>query len=258
MPEHSSWLTLVLSHMRETLDHNAHVLGDTVVGHHPPTWQSFEAIGAALLVATILLLVSIRVRSRLSKTEEALIPEERLTLRTFMEAFLGYFYDLAKSVMGPERAKKYFPLVGTSALFVFFSNVLALVPGMPVATSNLNITLGCALVVFVLFNAYGLMAQGMGYVKHLAGPVWWLAWLLFPLEVLSLCIRPVTLAIRLMVNMAADHVMLTLFLGLVALIVPVPVMLLGCIVVVVQTLVFTLLTCIYIGLATEGHEEHAH
>lgn len=258
MPEHSSWLTLVLSHMRETLDHNAHVLGDTVVGHHPPTWQSFEAIGAALLVATILLLVSIRVRSRLSKTEEALIPEDRLTLRTFMEAFLGYFYDLAKSVMGPERAKKYFPLVGTSALFVFFSNVLALVPGMPVATSNLNITLGCAAVVFVLFNAYGLMAQGMGYVKHLAGPVWWLAWLLFPLEVLSLCIRPITLAIRLMVNMAADHVMLSLFLGLVALVVPVPVMLLGCLVVVVQTLVFTLLTCIYIGLATEGHEEHAH
>jgi F-type H+-transporting ATPase subunit a len=258
MPEHSSWLTLVLSHMRETLDHNAHVLGDTVVGHHPPTWQSFEAIGAALLVATILLLVSIRVRSRLSKTEEALIPEDRLTLRTFMEAFLGYFYDLAKSVMGPERAKKYFPLIGTSALFVFFSNVLALIPGMPVATSNLNITLGCAAVVFVLFNAYGLMAQGMGYVKHLAGPVWWLAWLLFPLEVLSLCIRPITLAIRLMVNMAADHVMLSLFLGLVALVVPVPVMLLGCLVVVVQTLVFTLLTCIYIGLATEGHEEHAH
>jgi F-type H+-transporting ATPase subunit a len=244
--------------MRETLDHNAHVLGDTVVGHHPPTWQSFEAIGAALLVATILLLVSIRVRSRLSKTEEALIPEDRLTLRTFMEAFLGYFYDLAKSVMGPERAKKYFPLIGTSALFVFFSNVLALIPGMPVATSNLNITLGCAAVVFVLFNAYGLMAQGMGYVKHLAGPVWWLAWLLFPLEVLSLCIRPITLAIRLMVNMAADHVMLSLFLGLVALVVPVPVMLLGCLVVVVQTLVFTLLTCIYIGLATEGHEEHAH
>ncbi len=105
MPEHSRWLTLVLSHMRETLDHNAHVLGDTVVGHHPPTWQSFEAIGAALLVATILLLVSIRVRSRLSKTEEALIPEDRLTLRTFMEAFLGYFYDLAKSVMGPSAPR---------------------------------------------------------------------------------------------------------------------------------------------------------
>jgi F-type H+-transporting ATPase subunit a len=141
---------------------------------------------------------------------------------------------------------------------VFFSNVLALLPGMPVATSHLSITLGCALVVFVLFNIYGLMTNGMGYVKHLAGPVWWLAPLLFPLEVLSLCIRPVTLAVRLMVNMAADHVMLGLFLGLVAVILPVPVMLLGCLVVVVQTLVFTLLTCIYIALATEGHEEHAH
>ena len=255
MPEHSSWLTLVLSHMRETLDHNAHVLGDTVVGHHPPTWQSFEAIGAALLVATILLLVSIRVRSRLSKTEEALIPEDRLTLRTFMEAFLGYFYDLAKSVMGPERAKKYFPLIGTSALFVFFSNVLALIPGMPVATSNLNITLGCAAVVFVLFNAYGLMTNGFGYIKHLAGPAWYLAPLMFPIEVISLCVRPVTLAVRLMVNMAADHLMLGLFLSLVALLVPIPLMLLGCLVVMIQTLVFTMLTCIYIGLATE-HEAH--
>jgi F-type H+-transporting ATPase subunit a len=175
-----------------------------------------------------------------------------------METFLAYFYDLAKSVMGPERAKRYFPVIGTSAMFVFFSNLMALVPGMPVATSHLNITLGCALVVFVFFNAYGLSAQGMNYVKHLAGPVWWLAPLLFPLEVLSLCIRPVTLAVRLMVNMAADLVMVTLFLSLVALFIPLPIMLLSCLVVIVQTLVFTLLACIYIGLATEGHDEHAH
>ena len=258
MPEHSTWLTLLLAHMRETLEHNADALGESVVGHHSPTWRSFEPLAAALLVVLIVLLVSIRVRSRLDRVDEAVIPEDSLTLRTFMETFLSYFYDLAKSVMGPERAKRYFPLVGTAATFVFFSNVLALLPGMPVATSHLGITLGCALVVFVLFNIYGLVTNGMGYVKHLAGPVWWLAPLLFPLEVLSLCIRPVTLAVRLMVNMAADHVMLGLFLGLVAVILPVPVMLLGCLVVVVQTLVFTLLTCIYIALATEGHEEHAH
>ena len=255
MPEHSSWLTLVLSHMRETLDHNAHVLGDTVVGHHPPTWQSFEAIGAALLVATILLLVSIRVRSRLSKTEEALIPEDRLTLRTFMEAFLGYFYDLAKSVMDAERAKKYFPLIGASAMFVFFSNIMALIPGFPVATSSLSITLGCAIVVFVCFNAYGLATNGFGYIAHLAGPAWYLAWLVFPIEVISLIVRPITLAVRLMLNMAVDHLILGIFLSLVAVLVPVPIMLLGVLIVLIQTLVFTLLTCIYIGLATE-HEAH--
>jgi F-type H+-transporting ATPase subunit a len=258
MPEHATWLTLLLAHMRETLEHNTSALGDTLVNHNPATWASFEPIAAALFVAVLILLIAMRVRSRLDRVDEAVIPEDRLTLRTFMEAFLSYFYDLAKSVMGPDRAKKYFPLVGTAAVFVFFCNVMALVPGMPVATSHLGITFGCAIVVFVLFNVYGLMTQGGAYIAHLAGPVWWLAPLLFPLEVLSLFIRPVTLAIRLMVNMAADHVMLGLFLSLVAVLIPVPVMLLGTLVVIVQTLVFTLLTCIYIGLATEGHEEHAH
>jgi F-type H+-transporting ATPase subunit a len=258
MPDHANWLTLLLAHIRDTLEHNTSALGDSLVGHHAPTWASFEPIAASVAVALVILLISLRVRSHLDRVDEAVIPEDRLTLRTFMEAFLSYFYDLAKSVMGPERAKKYFPLIGTSAVFVFFANVMALIPGMPVATSHLGITMGSAIVVFVLFNIYGLMAQGGAYVAHLAGPVWWLAPLLFPLEVLSLFIRPVTLAIRLMVNMSADHVMLGLFLGLVALFIPIPVMLLGVLVVIVQTLVFTLLTCIYIGLATEGHEEHAH
>jgi F-type H+-transporting ATPase subunit a len=140
-------------------------------------------------------------------------------------------------------------------MFVFFANVMALIPGMPVAISNLNITLGSALVVFVAFNLYGLLTNGLGYIKHLAGPAWYLAPLMFPIEVISLCVRPVTLAVRLMVNMAADHLMLSLFLSLVALLVPIPLMLLGCLVVLIQTLVFTMLTCIYVGLATE-HEAH--
>jgi F-type H+-transporting ATPase subunit a len=256
MPEHSSWLTLILAHFKDTLEHNADVLGATVIGHREPNWQSFEPLAAALFVTVVILLIAARVRSRLDKTDEAIIPEDKLTLRTFMEAFLSYFYDLAKSVMDAERAKKYFPLIATGAMFVFFSNVMALIPGFPVATSNLNVTLGSALVVFVLFNAYGLMANGFGYIAHLAGPAWYLAPLMFPIELISLCVRPVTLAVRLMVNMAADHLMLGLFLTLVALLVPIPLMLLGCLVVLIQTLVFTMLTCIYIGLATE-HEAHA-
>lgn len=257
MPEHSSFLTLLLAHIKETLDHNAHaVLGESIMGHQTPTWQSFEPLAGSILVILIVLGVSLRVRSRLLKTDEAVIPEEELTLRTFMEAFLAYFYDLAKSVMDGERAKKYFPLIGTAAVFVFFSNVLALIPGMPIATSNLNVTLGCALVVFILFNIYGVAANGWSYIAHLAGPAWYLAPLVFPIELISLCVRPITLAVRLMINMTADHMMLGLFLSLIALFVPVPVMLLGALVVVVQTLVFTLLTCIYIGLATEHEAAH--
>lgn len=257
MPEHSSWLTLILAHFRETLEHNADMLGDSVWEQRAPTWQSFEPLVAALFVVAVILLLSARTRARLSRTDEAVVPEDSLTLRTFMETFLGYFYDLAKSVMDAERAKKYFPLIGTAAMFVFFSNVMALIPGFPVATSSLSITLGCGLVVFLLFNAYGLMTNGFGYIKHLAGPAWYLAPLLFPIEVISLLVRPVTLGVRLMVNMAVDHLMLGLFLSLVALLVPIPLMLLGVLVTVLQTLVFTMLTCIYIGLATE-HEAHAH
>lgn len=255
MPDHSSFLTFLLEYMRETLAHNAHHLGASMIGKHEPTWQSFEPISASILVAVLLIALGRTVGSRLTDVEGAVIPEDKLTLRTFFEIFLGYFYDLAKSVMDAERAKEYFPLIATASSFVFFANVLALVPGMPVATSSLNVTLGTSIVVFVLFNFYGIKKNGLGYVKHLAGPAWYLAWLVFPIEIISLCVRPITLAVRLMLNMAVDHLILGIFLALVAVLVPLPVMALGIVVVIVQTLVFTLLTSIYIGLATE-HEEH--
>ena len=255
MPEHSSWLTLLLEHMRETLEHNAHAIGTTFVGGRDATWHDFEPLITSLIVVVLLILTGLYIRVRMSRVDEAVIPDDSLTLRTFAEAFLGYFYDLAKSVMDADRAKRYFPIIGTSACFVFLANVMALLPGFPVATSHLSITLGCAIVVFIMFNAYGLMVNGLGYIKHLAGPAWYLAPLIFVIEVISLCVRPITLAVRLMLNMAVDHLILGIFLSLVATLVPLPVMVLGCLVVVVQTLVFTLLTCIYIGLATE-HEAH--
>jgi F-type H+-transporting ATPase subunit a len=255
MPEHTSWFTLLLAHMHETLDQNAQAFGESVIKHEAPTWRSFEPMAAALFVTLLVLGIALRVRSRLQNPDDAIVPEDKLTLRTFMEAFLSYFYDLAKNVMDAERAKKYFPLIGTAAMFVFFSNILALIPGFPVATSSLSITLGCAIVVFVCFNAYGLATNGFSYVAHLAGPAWYLAWLVFPIEVISLTVRPITLAVRLMLNMSVDHLILGIFLSLVAALIPIPVMLLGCLIILIQTLVFTLLTCIYIGLATE-HEAH--
>jgi len=258
MPEHSSFLTLILGHFKDTLDHNVGLIGQSLVEGVPPSWNSFEPLVASLLVFAIVIFASLSVRNSLSDAESAVVPEDRLTLRTFAEAFLSYFYDLAKSVMDADRAKRYFPLIGTAAVFVFCANVMALIPGMPVATSNLNVTFGCGIIVFVLFNAYGVLTNGFSYVAHLAGPKWWLAPLVFPIEVISLCVRPVTLGVRLMINMAVDHLILGLFTGLVAILVPIPLMLLGILVVVVQTMVFTLLTCVYIGLATEHEAEGAH
>jgi F-type H+-transporting ATPase subunit a len=258
MPEHASFLTLILAHFKDTLEHNTSLLGTSIVGKVQPTWHSFEPLAASLFVFALVIVLAVVARARLANADEAVIPDDTLTLRTFVEAFLSFFYDLAKSAMDADRAKRYFPLIGTAATFVFFSNVLALIPGMPVATSNLNVTLGCGIVVFLWFNAYGLLTNGWSYVAHLAGPKWWLAPLIFPIEVISLCVRPVTLGVRLMINMAVDHLILGLFMGLIALIVPIPLMLLGILVVVVQTMVFTLLTCVYIGLATEEAHEEGH
>src|SRR6185503_19472465 len=101
---------------------------------------------------------------------------------------------------------------------------LGLIPGFNPPTSNLNVTVGCAIMVFIAFNYYGLKENGWGYLAHLAGPKWYLAWLIFPIEVISLCVRPVTLSVRLMVNMAVDHLVGSIFLGMVALFVPIPLM----------------------------------
>ena len=255
MPEHTSFLTLLLAHAKETLAHNAGYFGNSFINGTPPSWRSTEPIIAALCVAVVLVVIGLVGRARLARLDDAVVPESRLSLATFVELFLGYFYDLAKSIMGPERAKKYFPVIGTSACFVFGSNLLGMVPGSPVPTTSLSITLGCSLVVFILFNIYGLKENGLDYIKHLAGPAWYLAPLMFVIETISLLVRPLTLAVRLMLNMAVDHLILGIFIGLVGLLIPLPVMILGCLIILIQTLVFSLLTCIYIGLATE-HEAH--
>jgi F-type H+-transporting ATPase subunit a len=254
MPEHTTFLTYLLSKF-PALQENAENIGYSFVGHHDPTWRSFEPIITSLLVIAFVTILALRTRTTLVDVDRAVIPDDKLTLRTFMEAFIGYFYGIAKDVMGPKRAKRYFPIVGGSACFIFFANLMTLIPGLAPPTSSLNITLGCALCVFIMFNYYGLQANGFGYVKHLAGPKWYLAPLIFPIELISTCVRPVTLSIRLMVNMAVDHLLGTIALGMIAVLVPIPLMFLGAIVIVVQTLVFSLLTSIYIGLATE-HEDH--
>src|SRR5690606_35974611 len=174
-----------MEHIKDTLSHNAALVGEGFVVHTPPSWHSFEPILASLLIVLVILGIARLVGGQLRDMDKAVVPDSKLTLRTFIEAFLGYVYNMAKDVMDAKRAKKYFPVIGASALFVFFTNIVALLSTFPVATSSLNITFGCALVVFVLFNFYGLMTHGLGYIAHFAGPAWYLSWLIFPIEVIS-------------------------------------------------------------------------
>lgn len=261
MPEHVSLLHYLLYRL-DLLRSNAHVVGTSLTGHHIG-YRELEPLAMAFVLMLVLLYGASSVRGAFTRLKTAVVPEDELTMRTFFEVFFEFFYNMARDVMGPKNARRYFPLIGSSAIFIFVSNAIGLVPGFAPPTSNLNITAGCALLVFLAFNYYGLKENGMDYVKHLAG---WgvfnnfganlaLAMLMFPIEIISMCVRPVTLAIRLMLNIAVDHLLVSIFLGLFAILLPLPLMLLGVIVICVQALVFSLLASIYIGLAT-AHAEH--
>lgn len=266
MPEHTSFFSYLIA-MFPALGENMHNLGHSIMGK-PVTAHNAEPVVASIFVALLVLLLAAIVRPQLKDTDKSVIPDEKLSLRTFMEILIGTFYDMMKDMMGAKRAKRYFPIIGTCACFIFFGNLMGLVPGFTPPTSCWSITAGCALVVFVAFNYYGIKENGFGYFKHLAGPMPALAPLIFPLEVISLCLRPLTLSIRLMLNMAVDHLLVTIAAGIFVLLLPIPIMVLSTLVIIVQVVVFCLLSSIYIALATEheehdhggghGHEEHAH
>lgn len=256
MPSHTGFLTYLIA-MFPALRENARNVGKTFLGHHDVEYRGIEPIFMAMIVMAFVILLAAGARKVYRNLDESVVPDETLTVRTFFEAFFGFFYDLAKGVMGAENAKRYFPIIGGSAAFIFFSNATSLIPGLNPPTSSLNVTFGCAIFILIAFNYYGLKENGWHYVAHLAGPKLYLAPLVFPIEVFStFIVRPATLAIRLMLNIAVDHLVGTIFLGLIAVFVPVPLMFLATIVIVVQTLVFCLLASIYIGLATEDMKHH--
>ena len=263
MPEHTSWFSYLLEWLigHTALEQNVHsIFGSSVFGK-PVGAHAAEPITASLFVVLLLVALAATVGPKLRDYKNSIIPDEKLTLRTFFEVFIGYFYDMMKAMMGPKRAKQFFPLIGTAACFIFFANFLGMIPGFLPPTANWNITWGCSIVVFVMFNYYGLRENGFAYLKHLAGP--WLGWPYIPINILVLfieifatCLRAVTLSMRLMINLAVDHLILGVFIGLVVLVVPMFPMALGTIVAAVQTLVFCLLSSIYITLATEHEHDH--
>lgn len=273
MPKHTTWLSYFIAQI-EGFGSNKHpdpnkmplnpsTLGDGIISTHlfghpeHPTWHSFEPIITSFIYIVVFLLLALMVRAKLRDVRAAVVPSDQFTLSTVFEVFFGYFYTLTKDVMGQERARQHFPLIGASAAFIIFSNLMGLIPGFGSPTANLNITVGCAIVVFVVFNYHGFRVNGMAYLAHMAGPKWYLAPLIFTIEVISTFMRVLTLSIRLMVNIAVDHLLATTFIGLIAVFVPIPVALLGILVCLVQGLVFALLTAVYIALATEDmHAEH--
>ncbi len=194
---------------------------------------------------------------RLSDPDAAIVPEKKLSAMVIFDIVAEGLLGLMGSMMPRDKALKFLPLIMALAVFIFLGNLLALIPGFLPATDNLNTTLALGVVSFLAYNYWGIRQHGLvAHLKHFAGPIPWLAPLMLPIELISHLVRPLSLAFRLMGNMFGDHMVLGIFLGIFPLLLPLPVMVLGIIVVTVQTLVFTLLSIVYISLAVEEHEHH--
>jgi len=261
MPEGQSWLSFLPG--AHALEHWIESFGHSWLFGHPVHVQHILSI---LLVALMMLLLSLTARRQLETNQNEILPDQKLSARTLMELLLEGLLGVMQFAMPFEAAMRHLRVAGAIGFFILFSNLLGLVPGFVPPTENFNTTFALGTLVFVYYNGYAFYKLGLGHLAHMANPVgepwgWFLAPLMFPIELISHLIRPVSLSIRLLCNIAGDHLVLAVFLGIFPLILPLPFMALGLFVAIVQAFVFTLLTCVYIGeveAMVAHHHEHAH
>jgi F-type H+-transporting ATPase subunit a len=175
-------------------------------------------------------------------------------MQNFFEIIISGIEDFMIDVIG-EEGRWLFPLAATIFLYIFISNLIGIVPGLFPPTANINTTLSCALVVVVFTHIIGVKYHGIKYIKHFLGPVWWLAPLIFIIEIIGHLARILSLTFRLFGNMMGHEIVLgILFLLAGMFLAPLPIMVLGIFVAFVQAFVFFLLSIIYFS----GAIEHAH
>jgi F-type H+-transporting ATPase subunit a len=197
------------------------------------------------------------VRSRLSV-------ENPGKLQILMEDGLQALIGMMEQWIGP-KGPRYLPLVGTLFVFILCSNYLGLVPGFMAPTSSINVTLGCALTIWVYYHFHGFKEQGVvNYIKHFAlppGSPIWMAPLMFIIEIISHLSRVMSLSLRLFGNIFGEELVIAILFGLVPFIIPLPMMFLGLITGGLQAFIFVLLSIIYLqgAVAVEHeHDEHGH
>ncbi len=174
-----------------------------------------------------------------------------------MEAYLQGTLSMGKDVIGEKLARKYLPLVATVGVFVFLGNVIGIIPGFESPTSNINVTLVLALLVFVYYNYEGIKKNGvLSYFAHFMGPVMVLAPLMFIVEIVSHLSRIISLSFRLFGNIKGDDLFLWVLLMLVPWLVPLPAYLLLSFSAVLQTFVFMILIYVYLAGAVAIDEDH--
>ncbi len=211
----------------------------------------------ASLVIAALLVWALVARRQMQTATDPVVPDATLTARNTLEMFVEWFVGFIEGLLG-HKGRRFLHVYATFFLFILAANLTGLIPGFAPPTSNFNVTFALGVTSFLIYNYYGFRAKGVGYLKHFLGPIWWLAVLMLPLELIDNFVRPVSLALRLFGNMTGDHLVLEIFTDLTKVVVPVIFYALGAFVSLIQAFVFTILSIIYLSLALEEHEGHAH
>jgi len=220
-------------------------------------WLFFGFLGhdpmVQLVVHTIIAAVMALAIAKLATRNLQIVPSG---CQNVMEATVSGILYIGKDVANEEVARKYLTLAGSLAIFIFMGNLIGIIPGFESPTGNVNLTLSLALMVFLYYHYEGIKAQGLGhYIAHFAGPVKWLAPLMFPVEILSHLSRIISLAFRLMGNIKGDDLFLLVLLMLAPYVFPLAGYALLTFSAFLQAFVFMVLTYVYIYGAVTGQEE---
>ncbi len=171
-----------------------------------------------------------------------------------LELMLNGMEDFVVEVAG-EEGRRFFPILATVFIYILVCNLFGLIPGFYPPTATVNTTASCALVVVPMTHIIGVMYHGPKYIKHFMGPIWWMTPIILPIEIIGHTARVLSLSIRLFGNIAGHELVVgILFMLAGAFFAPVPIMVLGIFVSVVQAFVFFLLSIMYFA----GAMEHAH
>lgn len=220
----------------------------TALGLHPdPAAPIPNYIAMQILVVLLILVMALVLRRRLSV-------ENPGRFQHIMEVYLQFTETMCDDVIG-HGGRRYLALIGTMGIFVVVCNLLGMIPSFATATGSIYVPLGCAAVAFLYYNYHGIRQHGIfGYLKHLSGPLWWLAFLILPVEILSNTLRLLSLSVRLWANMVVGELIEHVFTSLVPVLLPAVFVALHVFVSFLQAYIFMILPAVYISLAVS--EEH--
>ncbi len=209
-----------------------------------PTFGLPTQTALMLYACVFLLAISFFVKSTVK-----LVPGK---IQSIIELIVVALAEQSEEIIG-HGAKKLVPFIISFFLFILISNSLALIPGFLAPTENLNNTVGLSLIVFFATHVIGFKHHGFKYLKQFMGPNIALAPLMIPIEIIGHLARPFSLSLRLWANMMSHEQVVTVLLILMPIAYPLLAFstILGILVIVIQSFVFTLLTMAYLGGALE-------